>query len=61
MRLHLDGLFGNDGLNNQLNLDKATVLNGLLSKGSLCCCPMIPGIFVNDIPIAMFPGDGLIP
>ena len=29
MRLHLDGLFGDGGLNKQLNLEKATLLNGL--------------------------------
>lgn len=29
MRLHLDGLFGGGGLNKQLNLEKATLLNGL--------------------------------
>lgn len=29
MWLHLDGLFGDGGLNNQLNLEKATFLNGL--------------------------------
>ncbi len=29
MRLHLDGLFGDGGLNKQLNLEKTTLLNGL--------------------------------
>ncbi len=29
MRLHLDDVFGNDGLNHQLNLEKATFLDGL--------------------------------
>lgn len=29
MRLHLDGLFGERGINHQLNLEKATFLNGL--------------------------------